>query len=79
MSEKRTGTAEDTPEDDMDHDAWEMMMYKRRTIWGRVHHFVESIVEHQDFEMFVILLIFANCIVLAMYRPLEPALSPWNK
>ncbi len=31
-----------------------------------------------DFELLVMLVIVANCVTLALYRPLEPQSSPWN-
>jgi len=37
------------------------------------------IIENEDFELLVILLIFANCVSLAMYLPLEGDDSPHNK
>mmetsp|Transcript_63181 Transcript_63181/g.199876 ORF Transcript_63181/g.199876 Transcript_63181/m.199876 type:complete len:472 (+) Transcript_63181:386-1801(+) len=39
---------------------------------------VMKLVFSEDFEVIIILLIFANCISLALLKPLEPEDSPWN-
>lgn len=43
-----------------------------------IRRFAIMISTHNDFEMLVVLLIFANCITLAMFRPLEDSQSSWN-
>lgn len=46
---------------------------------GRVQRWAIALSTHPDFELLVILLIFANCVTLALFRPLEPADGTHNK
>ena len=47
--------------------------------YAPVQRWAVALSTHPDFELAIILLIFANCLTLALFRPLEAADSPWNK
>lgn len=47
--------------------------------YGRLQRWAIALSTHPDFELLVILLIFANCVTLSLFRPLEPADSRHNK
>jgi hypothetical protein len=47
--------------------------------YGPVRRWALALSTHPDFEMIVILLIFTNCLTLALYRPLESHSSEWNE
>jgi hypothetical protein len=38
----------------------------------------KPVIESEDFELLIIVIIFVNCISLALFRPTEPPNSPWN-
>lgn len=42
------------------------------------YKFSKPIVESEDFELLIILIIFVNCISLALFNPTEPPDSEWN-
>lgn len=46
--------------------------------YGLLRRAAVALQTNPDFELLVILLIFANCATLAMFRPLEAHDSPWN-
>ena len=43
------------------------------------HRLARSVVESEDFELVVVLVIFANCASLALHRPTDPAGGSWNR
>lgn len=54
-------------------------MVRQRSWKARAQGIAKRIVSNQDFEFTVIVLIFANCITLSMYRPLEGDSAPFNR
>ena len=42
------------------------------------HRLARSVVESEDFELVVVLVIFANCASLALHRPTDPAGGSWT-
>jgi hypothetical protein len=50
-----------------------------KTLFGKFRFLCILLVSAPDFELIVILLIFANCCSLAMLKPMQGKDSPWNK
>ena len=45
---------------------------------GKIRFLAIKVIHSPDFELVVIVLILANCVSLAMLRPMEGEDSPWN-
>lgn len=49
------------------------------TWFGKLRYFCVKLISLPDFELAVILLIFANCVSLSMVKPQQGPEAPWNK
>lgn len=48
-------------------------------MWKETGKAMQKLNKHEDFELFVIILILTNCITLAMYDPMQSDEAKWNK
>ncbi|CAG9463932.1 unnamed protein product [Pedinophyceae sp. YPF-701] len=58
---------------------WVLTDANRKSFREHVMSALTAVVQHEDFELLILLLIVANCITLAMFKPLSGPEDSWNK
>ena len=77
---------EDEDDDDEDLTPWQRFVKRARATFSHAVNVTayaafraaKPIIESEDFELLIIVIIFVNCISLALFRPTEPPSSEWN-